>query len=167
MARNSSRGLFYLFHYNNNNYLRHTIYSHICDSCQVKTLKLIIVSAVNNKRIKIISIRPRNWVHQRDSIPMRPRSNYGLERGNARVVESVGLGFWWLRGDQRLRCDTCRLWIRSVMEFSQMFLEIEISAKAFAANMACERFLIVVRVHVKRQIIHLVRCDEKNMKKIK
>jgi len=36
-----------------------------------------------------------------------------------------------------------------------VFLEIEVPAKPFAADVTCERFLVVVRVHVKRQVVHL------------
>lgn len=36
-----------------------------------------------------------------------------------------------------------------------MFLQVEVPAEPFAADVTRERFLVVVRVHVKRQIVHL------------
>lgn len=39
-----------------------------------------------------------------------------------------------------------------------MFLQVEVTAEPFAAHVARERFLVVVRVHVKRQVVHL--CTE-------
>jgi len=36
-----------------------------------------------------------------------------------------------------------------------VFLEVEVPAKPFAANVTREWLLVVVRVHVKRQVVHL------------
>lgn len=45
--------------------------------------------------------------------------------------------------------------VRRVVEFPQVFLQVEVPAESLAANVARERFLVVVRVHVKRQVVHL------------
>lgn len=50
--------------------------------------------------------------------------------------------------------------IRGVVEFPQVFLEIEVPAEPFAANVTRERFLVVVRVHVERQIVHLLAAKQ-------
>jgi hypothetical protein len=47
------------------------------------------------------------------------------------------------------------LLVSGVVELPQMFLQVEVPAKSFAAHVARERFLVVVRVHVKRQVVHL------------
>jgi len=41
------------------------------------------------------------------------------------------------------------------VEFAQVFLEIKVPAKPFATDVTRERLLVIVRVHVKRQIVHL------------
>lgn len=44
-----------------------------------------------------------------------------------------------------------------------MFLQVEVPAEPFAAHMARERFLVVVRVHVKRQVVHLCTENENSL----
>lgn len=44
-----------------------------------------------------------------------------------------------------------------VMQFAHMLLEVEVATKALCANLAGERFLIVVCVHVKGKIVHLMK----------
>jgi len=64
-----------------------------------------------------------------------------LQRANATGRDSGGLGR--------------RRWVRGVVKFSHVFLQVEVPAEPFAADVTRERFLVVVRVHVKRQIVHL------------
>lgn len=42
------------------------------------------------------------------------------------------------------------------MQLPHMFLQVEIPAKALAANFTGERFFVVMRVHVKSEIIDLM-----------
>ena len=49
------------------------------------------------------------------------------------------------------------------MQFPHVLLQIEIPAKSFGTYLACVRLLFVVRVHVKRQIVHLVECFVANV----
>ena len=36
-----------------------------------------------------------------------------------------------------------------------MFLQIKVSTESFVANMACVRLVVVVRVHVKSEVVNL------------
>lgn len=74
----------------------------------------------------------------------------GDEAANVRLRRRSGAG-------RRLRAGMDgRHVVRSrVVQFPQVFLEIEVPTEPFAAHVTRERFLVVVRVHVKRQIVHL------------
>lgn len=49
------------------------------------------------------------------------------------------------------------------MNFSDVFLQVEISAESFLADGASIRFVVVVSVHVESEIINLVKSFVANM----
>ena len=44
----------------------------------------------------------------------------------------------------------------SIVQFSSVFFQIEIAAESFAADTTRERLLLVVCMHVERQVVHLL-----------
>lgn len=114
----------------------------------------------NSRRESVVVLR----VVRHDCVSVGS-SLHRLERWHARAktVADVLLRRWQRRlrrqcGCGDLWCDRCWLVlrIRSVVEFAQVFLEIEVPAKPFATDVTRERLLVVVSVHVKRQVVHLM-----------